>query len=247
MEKDEMKVIHTKVPFSLDEMKDYFLDKNKFYIIDYKNSELKGNRFISYMGNLEITFEVNYTSLSKEEKFELLLEFFKSRNIVKFSSMALTASEVILRMRKIDGIRLTENSLLTDAEKDEFIATNEELLERWVTFLLSTNLFMLTTAKEINDSYNFKEGFKEIIDAHYVGQNIVQLFSVPSFMEVFLSAHIEREIVYFKHQFEDYMFKGQNLFYYYNCPENIPFIIFNEILKGSIQPEQLSELKNVQL
>jgi hypothetical protein len=247
MDTNEIQVHVTTVPFSLDVMKEYFMNKNKFFIINYKESELKGNRFMSYVGNLEIPFEINYTDMTKEEKFDLLQEFFKSRNIVKFESMALTAAEVILRARNINGIKLSEHSIFNDAEKDEFISAYNEVVEKWITFLVSTNLFMVTTAKDINDSYNFKEGFQEIDDAHYVGQNVVQLFSVPSFMEVFFSAPIDRPIFYFKHQFEQYMFKGKNLFHYFNCAENIPYIIFNDFLNGRIKPEQLTYLKQAQL
>ena len=234
---------YTKVPFSLEEMKEYFLDKNKFFIINYKDSELKGNRFLSYVGNLEIPFEIDYTGVSKEEKFELIQEFLKSRNLIKLTSMALTMGEILLHYRGIHGLKLTDKSLLTLDEMDELIKLNPEMIERWNLFMQSTNLFMLTTVKAINDFYKFKDNHKEIADASFVGQNIIQLFSVPGFMECFLSKPLDRELVYFKHQFEDYIYKGNNLYFYFKSPENTPYAIFEAIAQGSMSVDQLATLK----
>ena len=236
----------SKIPFNLEEMKEYFMDKNKFFIINYNDSELKGNRFLSYVGNLEIPFEINYTDMSKEDRFDLVEEFLKSRNIVKLNSLALTVAELLVYSRGIRNVQLSQQCLFTDLEMDELIAKNQEIIDRWNTFLLSTNVFMLTTIKEVNQAYNFKTQFKEISDAIYVGQNIVQLFSVPRFMESYLSAEIDRELFYFKHQFEDYMYKGKNLFHYYRTPENTPYSIFETLLNGSIKMEDLNILKGTQ-
>lgn len=243
METQEIEIKHAKVPFTIEEMIEYFLNKNKFYIINYKDSELKGNRFLSYVGNLEIPFEINYIGVSKEEKFELVLEFLKSRNIIKLGSLALTSAEILLRYRGLSNLKISTNPIFSDSEFNDFIKENEEIISKWTTFVLSTNLFMLTTVKELNEGYNFKEGFKEIEDANYIGQNIVQLFSVPSFMEAFFSLPIDREIFFFKHQFEDYMFKGNNLFFYYGCPENMPYVIFDSMIRGTINPEQIEEIR----
>jgi hypothetical protein len=238
-------VKQTKVPFSIDEMREYFLDKNKFFIIDYKNSELHGNRFLSYVGNLEIPFELNYQGMTKEQKFELLNEFFKSRTIIKFDSLALTAAEVLLASRKIDDTNFVTNSILTLEEKLEFISENEETIHRWNTFLLSTNIFMLTTVAELNEQYHIKECYPQIIDPQYLGQNVVQMFAVPGFMERFFSVPADREIFYFKHQFEDYIYKGKNLYSYFRNPENTPFIIFEGMMNGTFTPEHFLSLREI--
>lgn len=242
--KDEnLETQYTKVPFSIEEMKSYFMNKNKFFIINYKKSELKGNLFLSYVGNLEIPFEIDYTDATKEEKFELLGEFLKSRNIVKSNSLALTIAEILLHSRGIKNFTLIKNPILSADEIEEFIARKTELIDKWNTFLLSTNVYMLTTVSALDEAYNFKEQFQVITDANFVGHNVVQLFSVPSFMEAFLSVPADREIFYFKHQFEDYIYKGKNLFTYFNCPENTPYIIFQSLLSGDISLEDLTFMK----
>ena len=242
--KEQPEVKFTKVPFTIEEMKEYFVNKNKFFIINYKESELKGNRFLSYVGNLDIPFEIDYTGASKEERFELVSEFLKSRNLVKLSSLALSVAEILIHSRGIKAAPLTNNGLFNDEQKDEVIKLNQEVIDHWNTFLLSTNIFMLTTVKPINDEYKFNNAFPEIVNATYLGQNVVQLFSVPRFMETYMSAPIDREIFYFKHQFEDYIYRGKNLFHYFRTPENTPYALFETLMDGSTTMEELDFLKS---
>jgi hypothetical protein len=241
---ENQEVVFSKVPFTLDEMKDYFVNRNKFFIVSYKNSELKGNRFLSYLANLEIPFEIDISDCSNEEKSELILEFMKSRNIVKISSLSLMVAEIILVARGSKGVLLSNGSFFTEVEKIEFAQKHKELIHTWITFISSTSIYMLTTLKAVDEVYNFKQGYKEVLDAHYLGQNVIQLFSVPAFMEIYFSLPQDVEMFYFKHQFEDYMFKGQSLYYYFNTTENIPFVIFQGLMSGDILPSDLNTLRD---
>ena len=53
-----MNIIETIVPISIDNLKKYFTDKNTSFIIDYNNSSLKGNKFLTYISNLDVPCDV---------------------------------------------------------------------------------------------------------------------------------------------------------------------------------------------
>ena len=53
-----MNIIETIVPISIDNLKKYFTDKNTTFIIDYNKSSLKGNKFLTYISNLDVPCDV---------------------------------------------------------------------------------------------------------------------------------------------------------------------------------------------
>ena len=52
-------------------------------------------------------------------------------------------------------------------------------------------------------------------DVLYIGSNIVTLFSIPSFMELFFTTQMRTQMKYFKQQFDEHIFRGKNLFEYF--------------------------------
>ncbi|WP_206165444.1 hypothetical protein, partial [Citrobacter braakii] len=51
-------MIETIVPIPLDQLKLYFPDKNTKFLLDYANSSLKGDKFLTYISNLDVPADV---------------------------------------------------------------------------------------------------------------------------------------------------------------------------------------------
>ena len=81
-----------------------------------------------------------------------------------------------------------------------------------------------------------------IDDPKYIGVNVVWLFEIPSFFELFFStlpAEDYRQF-YFPVQFEEYMFNGKNLYYFFiGTKDNPNWLLLNkhaaEIINGNEQ------------
>lgn len=220
------------VPLEISQIKEYFENKELFFLIDYKNSKIKGNMFLTYISNLDLPSEIVLGETSKEEKCELLKFYMESRNISISNTLKFASAQVLLEVKGIDTSEVFENPYFSKIDCLDFINENRELVNRWTTFVSSSLLFMLTTVQAIEEKYSFKKEFKELDDPQYIGSNVVHLYSVPSFVELFFSTPASTDIYYFRPQFEEYMFRGKNLFHYFFCPENTLFLIFNDLLTG---------------
>ena len=236
------KVIKCKAPLELEEIKSFFDDPNVVFHIDYSASSIKGNVFLTYLSNLDIPAEVLLDNSSPQEKEELLESYLSSKLIVKLPSFALNVSQIILEAAGVECANRIVNPIWDIEKRKELISKFKPQIDRWITFLSSTSLYMLTSCKELEAEYNFKSHYRSLEDIDFVGYNVVNMFSVPTFTEFLYSVPCKSEILYFKHQFEDYMFKGNNVFHYFSTPENTMHIIFEEMLKGTITADLLASL-----
>lgn len=240
------KVITCKAPLELEEIKSFFDDPSVVFHIDYSASSIKGNVFLTYLSNLDIPAEVLLDNSSPQEKEELLNSYLSSKLIVNLPSFALNVSQIILEAAGVDCAYRIINPIWNLEQRKALISKLNSQIERWITFLSSSSIYMLTSCKELEEEYNFKSHYRCVEDIDFVGYNVVNMFSVPAFTEFLFSVPCKGEILYFKHQFEDYMFKGNNIFHYFCTPENTMHIIFEEMLKGSITTDLLASLMQSQ-
>ena len=70
---------NVKVPLSVDQIKEFFTNKNLVYLINYHDSDLKGVVFLTYLSNLDLPAEINFTGSSFEQKEELLKIYMETR------------------------------------------------------------------------------------------------------------------------------------------------------------------------
>lgn len=220
------------VPLEISQIKEYFENKELFFLINYTDSKIKGNMFLTYISNLDLPCEIILKGASKEDRFELLKYYMETRNLNVSDALKYTAAQILLEKKGFDSTTIFDHPVLSSAECAEFIKNNEEMVGRWNTFISSTLIYTLTCIKDLEEEFSFKDAFKTIDDPHYIGSNVVQLFSVPSFLELFFSKPADGELFYMKPQFEEYMFRGKNLFHYFYCPENTLLLLFNEMLTG---------------
>lgn len=231
------KIRHVTAPLTMEQIKEFFLDKSLQFIVDYANSALKGKVFLTYISNLDLPAEVDLSNASKEQKMELLKDYMEVRNINECKGLATLTALMLLHNRGVDVSNF--KAPLTPEEMKEFHDTNAEMVKRWYEFLDSMIVFSMMSVQivEKDESGNevgipaFQEAFPGIFDnvatvddALFIGSNVVNLFAVPMFLEMYFSVPTG-EAKYFKQQFEEYMFKGKRLYHYY-ANENNTFFKF---------------------
>lgn len=233
---------HVAAPLEINQIKEFFENKELFFVVSYQESKIKGNMLLTYLSNLDLPFEIDLRNTDKNEKFELIKNYMETRNINNSGVLKTAVAQIILEFKGLDFNEVLEMGVLNREECKEFCEKYAELLKKWNLFLTSTLVYFLTSVKELEEKYNFKTSFKEVDDAHFIGTNVVQMFSVPYFMEAFFSCPNDAEVCYFPHQFEEYMFKGKNLFNYFFCPENTLLLIFSSVLSGETTMEKVQEI-----
>lgn len=205
-----------KIPMSTDEIQELFLNPEKKYIIDLRNSKLKGEAFITYIANMKMKCDLlKDLELDKNEKFEILKIFLNFNYFVDCSTLIETSSLVMLRSR---GLKVNEdNSWLSIEEIDEFITSNKNLVDTIADFLDS----MLIAVPSLNTS--FKEHFlnpaiedgsiNNIEDPNIISVNIFGMLTIPDFLEVFLSLKNDfNKFNYYKYQIERFSYNKKTFF-----------------------------------
>ncbi|MFP5387151.1 MAG: hypothetical protein ACLGHN_13815 [Bacteriovoracia bacterium] len=236
---EEKKIKNVTVPLKVEELKELIEKKDSFYIVNYKESQLRDIVFLNYVSNLNLPCEVLIEGCDYLEKQSLLKAYLTTRNIVTINSLRLNIAMLLLENRGMDTANVFVNPLFTREEAKTFITDNKEVIERWEQFIESTMIFALYTAKDLNDEMDVKSQVRIVDDPNYVGSNIVNMFSIPSFMELFFLTPPKHELCFFQPQFEEYMFKGKNLYEYYFCEENDIYKLFITQVHGGTSFEEI--------
>jgi hypothetical protein len=230
------------VPLKVEVLKEFFENKELFFVVDYANSQIKGNMFLTYLSNLDLPCEVSLANASKQEKFDMIKTYMETRNINNSDVLKLAAAELVLTYKEVNYGELFVDSILTEDERVEFIQQNLETFKKWDHFLYSTLIYLFKMHPQLNEEFKVEEQFPTINDPNYVGLNVVQMFGITGFTELYFSSAPWAPFNYFKPQFEEYMFKGQNLFHYFNCTENTMALLMSSILSGGIKINDLFNL-----
>jgi hypothetical protein len=69
-------IIETKAPIPIEELKKHFTDKEVSYLLDYKTCELKGEKLLTYLSNLDLPCDL------KNIDYDLMKDYFHSTSIV---------------------------------------------------------------------------------------------------------------------------------------------------------------------
>ncbi len=224
-----MNIIETSVPISIDNLKVYFKDKETKFLLNYDSSEIKEEKFLIYISNLDLPANVLFDP-SKEEHLKLLLDYFTTKNIVNLKSLELAALQVCLDYKfKQEGIY------------SNFIKQNENVIREWLNVFESLTIynFYCIKSKKFRD---YVENFemKEEID---IGHNFVNLLKYEQTNLLFEDVE-KNNIKFYKNIFNDYMFKGNNLYHYW-ANENNPLFLFTWKIVSDIESQK--EKENVAL
>ena len=216
-----MNIIQTSAPIKIEELKKYFEDKSTFFVINYTESSIKAEKLLTYISNLDIPCDVKFNN--DEELKELLRAYFSSSFIVAIPSLEAAVISLLLQHKNINEV--VDSSLL-----EEF----QEHLEKWTNKLESLALFNLYCIKE----ESFKEwvvGHEEDSTSSLEGVNFISLLKNQEFYDFYQTTTTVPK--YYSTYFNEYLFKGQNLYAYWANENNPMFLLTYGIANGLVNPD----------
>lgn len=225
-----MNLVETTAPISIDNLKKYFIDKTCFFIIDYKTSSLKGTKLLTYISNLDIPCDIDCSKCEEVEVFELIKEYLHATQIVNIPSLEKAVTSLLLQMKGI-----------TPEVDSEFINQNKEILSSWVSKLDSLTLYNMYMIGEEKFKV-FVEKFEKDETVELVGVNFISLLKNEYFYSFYNKTSSEN-LKFYTHYFNDYMFKGKNMYSYWANENNPLFLLTYGIAEGMITGEAYNSAK----
>ena len=218
---DANKRINCTAPIEIDNLKKYFTDKSLYFDIDYNNSTLHGKKLLVYLSNLDVPSNLVFsTNLNFENKSALLHDYMTLPSVIKLPIFNLATSSIIFKAKGYDLKNAYPNPYFSIEETETYIEQHEKLVKRWIIFLDSCLIYAQKCIPELNDEKFLTEGLEIITDREYIGQSVVNLFSLDFFFHNYYAKPL-KTLAYFKPQFEEYMFQGKNLFHYFHNKYNL--------------------------
>jgi len=220
-----MNFVKTIAPISIDNLKKYFVDTSTFFIIDYKNSTLQGNKLLTYLSNLDIPADIDFTDCTDEDFFVIVKDYFNSQIICQVPFLEKTAIAI-----------LKEKAGISDtAFFKDFIESNDDIISQWLSKIYSLSLYNIYTIDEPE--------FKKFVTDHetdttnsLVGVNFVSLLKHQDLYDLYIAID-PSQVKFYKTYFEEYMFKGNNLYSYWANENNPMFLLTTSIATGAITGE----------
>jgi len=235
-----MNIVETTAPISIEQLKKYFVDKNTFYSINYRESNLKGSKLLTYISNLDIPCDINFAGCSYEEFYNMLEDYLQSTMIVNVNSLEQAIINILLQTKDI-----------IKKQDIEFIQKNEKILNSWIEKLDSLTLYnMFIVSDPVFNQY--VNTFPCDDDTSLSGINFVSILKHTDTYTLYQNID-ESKLKYFKSYFNEYMFKGKSLYNFWANENNPLFLLTYGIAEGNILGknyilalnETLKEIKNV--
>jgi hypothetical protein len=211
-----MNIIETSLPIPIEDLKKYFENKETYFVVDLKDSSLSNDKILTYLSNLNVPCDIINPNL------DLLKEYLNSKSLVSIPSLEKFAIDLLLSYKNLQK---------QDAY-DDFIKENNEIIKKWESVLDSLILYNIYTL-QINDTVEHVESFPIDETDDLTGINFLGLLKHEDFYYYYNGAKQEN-CKYYKKYFNDYMFKGHNLFTYWANENNPMFILTDSIANGTI-------------
>lgn len=222
--------ITTTAPISIDNLKKYFIDKSLSFDIDYKNSSLKGSKLLVYLSNLDVPVDIKIEY--DGDFYNLIKDYMESSFIVNVKSLEMAVIEILFCSRK----------LLNETKHNNFIEQNKTLIQEWSSKLDSLTLYNLYMVNE--DTFKeFVDGYP-LADSLTTGVNFVNLLKHEVFYS-FYQAVDKDGLKNYKGYFNEYMFKGKNLFSFWANENNPLFLLTFGISEGLVKHNKDTNLMEV--
>lgn len=225
----EGKIIETIAPIPLDHIKQYFEDKETFFIIDYDKSTLDKERFLTYLSNLDIPCDIVIRS---DEKF---IEIYSA--YLKFNQLV-----TIPLLEEITINFLLERRHLRPGHFPQYLKMWEEEFIHWEERLDSLPLYSIYTLNIPQAKVYVQNHERDETDTTE-GINFVSLLKHPRFFHYYCAKGNPK---YFVKYFNEYMFNGNNLFHYWATPHNFAFNFLISLTSGKLDPDDFGEILTAQ-
>ena len=211
-------IVETKAPIPIDELKKHFTQKDTSFLIDYKECELKGEKLLTYLSNLDLPCDL------KNVDYDLMKDYFHSTSIVNCKELEEWAIDILHVYKNVD-------TSLYHGPHSKFISQNLEIVEKWVKKLDSLSLYNMYIVE--------KDAFKDYVEGHpkdetndLEGVNFISILKNTRFFEYYGKVD-EKNLTYYPKYFKEYMFRGKNLFEYWAHENNPMFLLTWDTVRGN--------------
>ena len=218
-----MNIVETKLPIPIEDLKKYFQDKETYFVVDLKNSELPNDKIFTYLSNLNVPCDII------NPDYDLLKEYFITKSLVDIPTLEKMAISVLLTLKGLEKVE----------EHYEFINNNKEILNKWESILDSLVLYNVYTL-QLEETSAHVESYPLDDTDDITGINFLGLLKHEDFFYYFNGAKQEN-VKFYKKYFNDYMFKGNNLFTYWANENNPMFLLTDAIASGTMDKNKYYE------
>ena len=226
------------LPLDDNQLLEFIDNQDKVYVIDFSKNTLDNQTALTYLSNLEMKCNIDFSGLSLEQKFDLIQTYMTFDSMVSIENLEKLVLQIFNQYK---GISLEDCNLniLSKEEITTFIDKNQELLQKYDEVFSSIFFFNLLSYYNEEEKELMKKGCEKIIqNPRYIGINFVNLLKYPEFYAQFLLDK-PRYTYYFQEYFEDYMFKGYNLFKFLETENNIILRVFSDIFNSTTVKEEV--------
>lgn len=222
-----MNIIETPAPIAIKDLKVYFANKDTTYLIDYDASTLKGEKLLVYLGNLDLPCDIKFES--DEGAIELIQAYANTTFLVTIPTLEQLMVDLILQYNGCD--------IYNESRPFEsLIVQLKPQLKEWTKKLMSCSLYNLYCID--SDEYkDYVKSFPEDDTASLEGINFLSLLKHDRIYRLYNNINQEN-LYYYSQYFNEYMFKGKNLYSYWANPNNPLFLLTWGIASGVVDNEE---------
>ena len=215
-----MNIIKTAAPIAIEDLKKYFTDKTSFYDINYADSKLKGSKLITYLSNLDLPVDIDLTGSALEDSYSLLKDYMNSPMLVNIQSLEYFVMSVLREAKGLSDISLHK----------KFIEENKDLVNTWINKLDSLTLYNMYIINS-EETKNFAESFPKNDTDDITGVNFISLLKHEDFYTLYSKVD-KSSLKFYTKYFNEYMFKGKNLYSFWANKNNPMFLLTFAIGNG---------------
>ena len=215
-----MNIIKTAAPIAIEDLKKYFTDKTSFYDINYADSKLKGSKLITYLSNLDLPVDIDLTGSALEDSYSLLKDYMNSPMLVNIQSLEYFVMSVLREAKGLSDI----------SSHKEFIEENKDLVNTWINKLDSLTLYNMYIINS-EETKTFAESFPKNDTDDITGVNFISLLKHEDFYTLYSKVD-KSSLKFYTKYFNEYMFKGKNLYSFWANKNNPMFLLTFAIGNG---------------
>ena len=216
-------IIDTTVPIPVDVLRKVVGETDVVLRVNLSESSVEPQQALIYLSNLQIPVELVG---NEEDRLKVLDAYLRLPTLLKTAELETVALELFLTIKGVFEI---------EHFPQEWIEERKELIEKWMTLLESMYLYSLYVIED-DDLKGIVDEYPEDDTGDTVGINFVHLFDNPLWPLYFQHIDHSKMRNYTKY-FNEYMFKGRNLFSYWAIPENDIFLMTVCLSDGEFLPE----------
>ena len=241
------------IPFDSQTLRSIITGDIKSPEIDYNNSKIKGKNFITYLSNLKYeSLNINFNSVSFEERSELISEFIKHNSTCNINQIEATVIKCLFYFRGYD-LSLVDNSqddklvleqcILSNDEIQQFVEQNKDLIKQLCEILDGVLLYAIKNLTAYKEELGDFITNNIVTEKQQIGKTFVNLLENTTFnCHYYSSLPKFDDIKYFDHYFDRPIYSGKTLLNFISSPQCLIFPLLKMIIHQQFTLEQLNSI-----